>query len=590
MIENKNLILAVVLSVAVLLGFELFYKNTTPVPPQVADATAQPGQAPAPSAGQAPAAPSDALAVPPQAPGATAGKGPDMAPQVSRTEILAATPRVTIETPRLRGSITLKGGRIDDLTLANYRETLDKDSEAITLLNPRGVSNAYFAEFGWIAAAAKDGGKTAKVPDADTVWTASSRTLTPETPVTLSWDNGEGLVFSRIYEIDTNFMFKITQSVVNKGTGTVELFPYGLISRQGTPETSGFYILHEGMLGVNEGELKEVDYDDLQEQKLETNTGKGGWIGITDKYWLTALVPNKDAEVTKRYVYRKAGVVDTYQVDFLGTGVTVAPGGSNSAENRMFAGAKQVRILDGYEESLGIERFDLAIDWGWFYFLTRPIFYGLLWLETHVGNLGVAILLLTVGLKLAFFPLANKSYESMSKMKKLQPEMVKLRERFGDDKVKLNEEMMALYKREGTNPAAGCLPILLQIPVFFALYKVLFVTIEMRHAPFFGWIQDLSAPDPTNIFNLFGAIAWTPPEMLHLGVWPLLMGISMYLQQKLNPQPTDPTQAKIMMFLPVVFTFLLANFPAGLVIYWTWNNLLSITQQWVIMRRMGVKA
>ncbi len=590
MIENKNLILAVVLSVAVLLGFELYFKNTAP-PPQVAEtaATAQPGQTPAPAAGQAPGTPGDGLAVPPQAPGAPA-KAPGMSPQASRAQVLAATPRVAIETPRLKGSITLKGGRIDDLTLADFFETLDKNSKPITLLNPRGVSNAYFAEFGWIAAAAKDGGKAAKVPDADTVWTASSRTLTPDAPVTLTWDNGQGLVFSRTYEIDKNFMFKITQAVANKGTGAVELFPYGLVSRQGTPETSGFYILHEGLLGVNGGELTEVDYDDLQEKKLESSTGTGGWIGITDKYWLTALVPNKDAEVTKRYVYRKAGVVDTYQVDFLGTGVTIAPGATNSAENRLFAGAKQVKILDGYEESLGIERFDLAIDWGWFYFLTRPIFYGLLWLEVHVGNLGLAILLLTVGLKLAFFPLANKSYESMSKMKKLQPEMVKLRERYGDDKVKLNEEMMALYKREGTNPASGCLPILLQIPVFFALYKVLFVTIEMRHAPFYGWIQDLSAPDPTNLFTLFGAIAWTPPDVLHLGVWPLLMGISMFLQQKLNPQPTDPTQAKIMMFLPVVFTFLLAKFPAGLVIYWTWNNLLSIAQQWVIMRKMGVKA
>jgi YidC/Oxa1 family membrane protein insertase len=591
MIDNKNLILAVVLSVAVLLGFELYFKNTRPTP-QVAEtaATATPAPGQVQGQGQAPGLstgnPGGATALP-QAPGAS--QGPDMSPQASRTEILAATPRVAIATPRLKGSITLKGGRIDDLILADYRETLKKNSPPITLFNPRGVKDAYFAEFGWIAAAKNGAPKTA-VPDADTVWTPSSTTLTPDQPVTLTWDNGQGLVFSRTYEIDNNFMFKITQAVVNKGKNPVELFPYGLVSRQGTPKTSGFYILHEGLLGVNNGELKEVDYDELQEQKLESSTGTGGWIGITDKYWLTALIPNKDAEVTKRYVYRKAGVIDTYQVDFLGTGVSVAPGASGNAENRLFAGAKQVRILDAYEESLGIERFDLAIDWGWFYFLTRPIFYGLLWLEVHVGNLGLAILLLTVGLKIAFFPLANKSYESMSKMKKLQPEMLKLRERYGDDKVKLNEEMMALYKREGTNPASGCLPILLQIPVFFALYKVLFVTIEMRHAPFFGWIQDLSAPDPTTMFNLFGLIPWTPPDFLMIGVWPLLMGISMFLQQKLNPQPTDPIQARIMMFLPLVFTFLLATFPAGLVIYWTWNNLLSIAQQWVIMRKMGVKA
>ncbi|MEQ9554995.1 MAG: membrane protein insertase YidC [Rhodospirillales bacterium] len=590
MIDNKNLILAVVLSVAVLLGFELYFKNTRPTP-QVAEtsatATPAPGQAQGQAPGQSTGTPGDATALP-QAPGAS--QGPEMSPQASRAQVLAATPRVAIATPRLQGSITLKGGRIDDLILADYRETLKKDSPPITLFNPRGVKDAYFAEFGWIAAAAKNGAPTTKVPDADTVWTPSSSTLTPETPVTLTWDNGQGLVFSRTYEVDKNFMFKITQAVANKGTNTVELFPYGLVSRQGTPETSGFYILHEGLLGVNNGELKEVDYDDLQEQKLESSTGTGGWIGITDKYWLTALVPNKDADVTKRYVYRKSGVIDTYQVDFLGAGVSVAAGASGTAENRLFAGAKQVRILDGYEESLGIQRFDLAIDWGWFYFLTRPIFYGLLWLEVHVGNLGLAILLLTVGIKIAFFPLANKSYESMSKMKKLQPEMLKLRERYGEDKVKLNEEMMALYKREGTNPASGCLPILLQIPVFFALYKVLFVTIEMRHAPFYGWIQDLSAPDPTTVFNLFGLIPWAPPDFLMIGVWPLLMGISMFLQQKLNPQPTDPIQARIMMFLPLVFTFLLATFPAGLVIYWTWNNLLSIAQQWVIMRKMGVKA
>ncbi|MAO54388.1 MAG: membrane protein insertase YidC [Rhodospirillaceae bacterium] len=586
MIENKNLILAVVLSVAVLLGFELYFKNTTPAPQQTAE-TGQPGQ-PGQSPSALPGAPSSGAALP-QAPGAPAVPG-GPAPQATRTEVLAETPRVRIETPRLTGSISLKGGRIDDLILADYRETLEPDSDPITLLSPRGVKDAYFAEFGWISPAGADGKPAVKVPDADTVWTPSSKTLAPGTPVTLSWDNGQGQVFKRTYTIDENFMFTVAQTVENAGSDAVELFPYGLVSRQGTPETSGFYILHEGLLGVNNGELKEVDYDDLQETKQETSTGTGGWIGITDKYWLTALIPGKDTEVTKRYVYRKAGVVDTYQVDFLGAGVKVAPGASGAAENRLFAGAKQVKVLDAYEESLGIERFDLAIDWGWFYFLTRPIFYGLLWLEVHFGNLGLAILLLTVGIKLAFFPLANKSYESMSKMKKLQPEMTKLRERYGDDKVKLNEEMMSLYKREGANPASGCLPILVQIPVFFALYKVLFVTIEMRHAPFYGWIHDLSAADPTNLFTLFGLVPWPAPDIMHLGVWPLLMGISMFLQQKLNPQPTDPMQAKVMMFLPVLFTFLLAKFPAGLVIYWTWNNLLSIAQQWVIMRRMGVKA
>ena len=602
MIENKNLILAVVLSVAVLVGFEMFFKATqpTPSPEMMAEQQAQtgtppatPGQVPPPAAGTA--APQTPGAAIPHAPGTAPIAGVAQVPGVSRQQLLAKVPRVRIETPRLTGSIALKGGRIDDLILADYRETLDPNSPPITLLSPRGGKNPYFADFGWVSPSKPGAPGQAPVaihtvPGPDTVWKASGDVLSPDKPVTLTWDNGQGLVFSRTYAIDENFMFTVTQSVANSGTEAAQLFPFGLVSRQGTPEVSGFFILHEGLLGVNGGELKELDYDEMQEQKRVEENGRGGWIGITDKYWLAALVPNPKLDVTKRYHYFKSGVFDNYQVDYFGAAVNIPAGGSAAAENRLFAGAKETNKLDAYEEALGIERFDLVIDWGWFYFLTRPIFYGLLWINDHVGNLGIAILLLTVAIKLAFFPLANKSYVSMSKMKKLQPEMVKLRERYGDDKVKLNEQMMALYKREGTNPASGCLPILVQIPVFFALYKVLFVTIEMRHAPFYGWIKDLSAADPTTMFNLFGLIPWTPPEFMMIGVWPLLMGISMWLQQKLNPQPTDPLQAKIMMFLPVVFTFILAPFPAGLVIYWTWNNILSIAQQWVIMRKMGVSA
>ncbi len=609
MIDNKNLILAIVLSIAVLVGFEMFFMQGRPQPvpetPVAGDAAqpgtprapgqaapesppqAQaPGTVPPPSVDAAPPAPGTVI---PQAPGAMP------APGLDRQRLLAASPRVRIDTPRLQGSIALKGGRLDDLILADYFETLDADSPPITLLSPRGAADPYFADFGWVAPT-KPGqpGQAAlpahKVPGPDTLWTASGDVLAPGTPVTLTWDNGEGLVFQRTYEIDEDFMFTVTQSVTNSSDQPAQLYPFGLVSRQGTPETSGFFILHEGLLGVNGGELTELDYDEIQEQRRVEQTSTGGWIGITDKYWLAALVPDPKTEVTKRYHFFKSGVFDNYQVDYFGAAVTVPAGGTGVAENRLFAGAKEVNRLDHYEETIGIERFDLAIDWGWFYFLTRPIFYGLLWINSHVGNLGVAILLLTVAIKLVFFPLANKSYESMSKMKKLQPEMLKLRERYGDDKMKMNEEMMALYKREGTNPASGCLPILVQIPVFFALYKVLFVTIEMRHAPFFGWIQDLSAPDPTTMFNLFGLIPWDPPEILMIGIWPLLMGASMLLQMRLNPQPTDPIQAKIMMFLPILFTFLLAAFPAGLVIYWTWNNVLSMAQQWVIMRKMGVKA
>ena len=426
-----------------------------------------------------------------------------------------------------------------------------------------------------------------------TLWTASSSTLSPERPVTLSWNNGQGLIFKRTYAIDENYMFTVTQAVENTTGKPVTLHPYALMSRHGTPEVTGFYILHEGLLGVFDETLQEVDYDDMQENNSVQNVTTGGWLGITDKYWLVALVPNQKTPSTTRFTYRNDAGLEKYQADFLGTPVTIAAGASGQSVSHLFTGAKEVTLLDNYETDLGVARFDLAIDFGWFYFLTKPIFYTLIFINEHVGNFGVAILLLTVLIKLLFFPLANKSYVSMSKMKKLQPEMIKLRERYGEDKTKLNQEMMALYKREKANPASGCLPMLVQIPVFFSLYKVLFVTIEMRHAPFFGWIQDLSAPDPTNLFNLFGLIPWDPttilPDAMWIGVWPLFMGITMFLQQKLNPQPADPVQAKIFLFLPIMFTFLLARFPAGLVIYWAWNNLLSIIQQKVIMVKMGVK-
>lgn len=585
------MILAIVLSIAILVGFEAYFSMTRPAPdPQL---ISEQQAADVATGNTAPDAVSSLPSVDTSSYGGDlpnpAIEGIDMGAveSANRDEILASAQRVVIDTPRVDGSISLVGGQIDDLSLRNYREELDPSSKEIVVLLPKGMRNAYFADFGWVPGS---GSADVKMPATDTVWTADRSTLTPSKPVTLSWDNGEGLVFKKTYAIDDNFMFSVIQRVENTGNTATSAHTYGLISRRTTPEVTGFFILHEGMLGVFDETLTEVDYDEIQEQGVIEQSATGGWIGITDKYWLTALVPDQGKAVNSRFVHRQSDGVDRYQVDYLSEAMRIPAGGSIEFETHFFAGAKEVSLLDGYTDEFGVGRFDLAIDFGWFYFLTKPIFQALLWLNGHVGNLGVSILLLTVAIKLAFFPLANKSYVAMSKMKKLQPDMKKLREVYGDDKVKLNQEMMALYKREKANPASGCLPILIQIPVFFALYKVLFVTIEMRHAPFFGWIQDLSAPDPTTIFNMFGLIPWTPPDFLMIGIWPLIMGISMFLQQKLNPQPADPIQAKIFLFMPIMFTFLLARFPAGLVVYWAWNNTLSILQQWIIMRRMGVKA
>ena len=583
MIDNKNMILAVALSIAILIGFEMYFSKTRPVP---ADGQAQTElmkpkpAAPEVSRDQAspiPSTPPQQSSAVPTVPGVSAAGETS-----GRKAILKNGSRIQITTPRLHGSIALTGGRLDDLTLVDYRETLEEDSPEIVLLIPKGAKNAYYAEFGWVA------GEGQAVPDANTPWKADRKTLGTEAPVTLTWDNGKGLKFSRTFAIDDNYMFTITQMVRNTSANAATLYPYGLISRRGTPEVSGFYIIHEGLMGVADKTLSEIDYDDLQEKKQIKNSATGGWIGITDKYWMTALVPDQKAKVNTRYFYRREAGDDLYQADYLSAAVTVGPGQTASAENRLFAGAKEVAVMDAYNEDLGIDRFDLTIDFGWFYFLPKPIFYALLYINNIVLNFGVSIILLTMAIKLLFFPLANKSYTSMSKMKKLTPQIKKLRERYADDKTRLNQEMMALYKREKVNPAAGCLPILIQIPVFFSLYKVLFVNIEMRQAPFFGWIKDLSVADPTSLFNLFGLIPWTPPEFLMIGIWPLIMGITMFLQQKLNPQPTDPMQAKIFLFLPLMFTFLLARFPAGLVIYWAVNNVLSMAQQWFIMKRMGI--
>jgi len=509
----------------------------------------------------------------------------------TREAAIAEQPRVRIDTPRLHGSIALTGGRIDDLTLATYHDTVDPKSPEVVLLWPNGTKDPYFAEFGWVA-----GSPGIKVPGPDTKWTAAGGPLTPTAPVTLTWDNGAGLVYTRTISIDENYMFTVRDAVRNAGTEPVTLTPYGLISRTGTPHVAGYYILHEGLIGLVGNSLQEIKYSDttaLDPSKPPVDSS-GGWLGFTDKYWLTALVPPQDEAIKTKFQHVQEGGIDRYQADFLGPAVTVPADGTAANSMRLFAGAKEVNLLDAYADG-GIPRFDRAIDFGWFYFLTKPIFLTLQFFYGLIGNFGLAILLLTLIIKLLFFPLANKSYAAMSKMKLLQPEMVKIRERFPDDKARQQQEIMAMYKKVGANPLAGCLPIVVQIPVFFSLYKVLFVTIEMRHAPFFGWIHDLSAPDPTNIFNLFGLIPFDPTTVpvighfLHLGAWAIIMGITMWAQMKLNPAPPDPTQQMIFNWMPLIFTFMLASFPAGLVIYWAWNNSLSVVQQSVIMRKHGAK-
>lgn len=589
--ENRNFILAAVLCVAVLVGWQYFF--VTPPEPVASTETEQ--TLPADAAGTpAPADGSGLAPVPdttgkPQVDEQLGGAGLPVAASavLPRAIALEQSPRVTLDSPSVDGSISLTGARIDDLQLKNYRQTVDPTSPEIILLSPRGSENPYYAEFGWTAPASAN----VSLPGADTVWTQDTPgMLTPTTPITLSYDNGAGLTFRKTISLDEDYMFTIEQSVDNATAAAVTLYPYGLVARTGTPEIEGIWILHEGLIGYfpDTDGLQELDYDDLQETGSIRARTAGGWLGITDKYWMTALIPDQSTESRMSFSDTPVRGQDVYQADYLRDPVVVPAGGSTSTTDRLFAGAKVVNIIDGYEGQLGIESFELAIDWGWFYFFTKPLFLALLYIQGMVGNFGVAIIVITVLIKLAFFPLANTSYVAMSKMKKVQPEMMKLRERFADDKQRQQQELMELYKREKVNPLAGCLPILIQIPVFFALYKVLFVTIEMRHAPFFGWINDLSAQDPTSIFNLFGLIPFDPPSFLLIGVWPILMGITMYLQMKMNPAPTDEIQQQIFRWMPIIFTFVLATFPAGLVIYWTFNNAFSILQQWVIMRRQGV--
>ncbi|MCZ8375582.1 MAG: membrane protein insertase YidC [Beijerinckiaceae bacterium] len=575
--DNRNLLLAIVLSVGVMVGWNYFYG--APKIDQQRQA-AQQTQAAQPPAGQAPSS----TVLPSGAPAATAPAAQppagSVAALVTREAALARSPRVRIETPSLTGSIAVIGARIDDLSLVRYRETVDPKSPNIVLYVPDGAKDAYFADFGWL------GGQN--LPNENTQWQPSGDVLKPGTPLTLTYDNGQGLVFTRRIDVDDKYLFTITDSVRNNGAVPVALQNYGRVTRKGTPTVLGFYILHEGLIGYVADKLQEVSFDSIRKDKSKTFArSEGGWLGLTEKYWASALIPDQKKPFSAAFgangndpVYESAAITEVQQV---------APGASIESTIRLFAGAKEVNAINGYGDAFGVKNFDLMIDWGWFYFITKPMFWVMDKVFHLIGNFGVTILIVTVLIKLLFFPLANKSYESMAKMKAVQPEMLAIRDRFADDKMKQQQAMMELYKKEKINPMAGCLPVLIQIPVFFALYKVLFVTIEMRHAPFFGWIKDLSAQDPTNLFNLFGLLPFTPPSLFHLGIWPIIMGITMWVQMKMNPEPTDPIQKTMFAWMPVIFTFMLGSFPAGLVIYWAWNNILSVAQQYLIMKKMGTK-
>ena len=572
MTDNRNLIIAVILSLAIFGAWEFFIGAPQMKAEQARQAAAahHPKKEAAPGIPQAAAAP---------------------AAQLSRSDALKrGGARVAIQTPSVDGSLLLKGARLDDLRLKNYRETVDPKSAEIVLLSPQGSQYPYYAVFGFVGA---DGQKVA-VPDGSTVWKQDgSGALTPATPITLSWDNGHGLVFTRKIAVDDKFLFTVTDSVANKSGAKIALQPYAYVARDGVPQSQHYWVLHEGFVGYANG-LKDPSYDDFKDETPpKTFTATGGWLGITDKYWMATLIPPQDQPFDGSYS-AAPGQAKHYQADYrLGTR-TLAPGASTTVTHRLFAGAKVYDALNTYKSKYGIASFDYAIDWGWFWFITQPLFLLLDQFFHLIGNFGIAILLLTVVVKLVFFPIANAQYKSMAKMKKVQPQMERIKERFADDPQKQQQAMMELYRTEKVNPVAGCLPMLLIIPVFFSLYKVIFVTLELRHAPFYGWIHDLSAPDPTSLINLFGLLPFNPHAVLpsflgflSIGIWPILMGITQWFQTKLNPAPADPVQARMFAFMPLIFTFMFATFPAGLVIYYTWNNLLSVLQQYYIMRRQG---
>jgi YidC/Oxa1 family membrane protein insertase len=566
--DQRRLFITILASIGIMVGWQYLVRPYLPHPPAP----------PPPVAGTAAPAGQTNAALP---------TGAVVTGNAAQAPVSAEVPRLPVSGTKVSGSISLLGARIDDLVLDDYRDTLAPDSPKVHLLAPRGSGAPYFAQYGWSAPQ----GSNVKVPDDSSVWTASAPALHTGQPVTLSWDNGAGLTFQIKLSLDDHYMFAVQQSVKNTTGQPVTLLPYQRIRREYEPESSGYYVLFEGLIGVSGGTVHEMKYTEAKSTGDKAggvayeNASNGGWAGFTDKYWLAALIPDDAQSTDLRFVHNDSG----YQIDYHPAAEqSVPPGGEASTDSHLFAGAKVVSLLSAYETNQHIALFDYAVDWGWFWFITRPFFAAIDWIYAQTGNFGVAILVFTVCVKALFFPLANFSYRSMGRMKLLAPKIAELKERFKDDPQKQQSEMMQLYKAEKVNPASGCLPMLLQIPVFFSLYKVIFVTIEMRHAPFFGWIHDLSAVDPTNVFNLFGLIPFDPTQIsgfLHLGAWPLIMGVTMFLQQQLNPAPPDPVQARLFKFMPIVFTFMLAKFPAGLVIYWSWNNLLSIGQQWLIQRQ-----
>ena len=563
--DNRNLILAIVCSALLVIAYQIFFE--LPKQQRIAEQNQQN---------------IEELAI------ITPEKIEDKKLEtISENKVNISAPRINVENSSLIGSITLAGARIDDILLKNYTVSNDPLSDKIKLLKRTDEEAPYFVEFGWISSDNID------LPNDQSIWESKNSVLDPSKPLILKYKTKENLEFIRTIQINENYILSISDKVINNHSKSVNIFPYGLIRRTGLPKVDGLFILHEGPLAVIDEKLHEVDYNDLVDDgdQLIKSEKRGGWIGITDKYWLTALIPDQsdNSEFAFRYSKKSNG---QWQSDWRGSLKSIPPGKEIEVKSHLYVGAKIVSLLDKVEEDLKVPRFDLAIDFGWFYFLTKPFFYALNWLSGYLGNFGLAILGLTVIIKILFFPLANGSYRSMAKMRTLQPKLAELRERYKGDQQAINKAMMEMYRNEKVNPAAGCLPILIQIPVFFALYKVLYVTIEMRQAPFYGWITDLSAKDPTSILNLFGILPYSVntlpiPEFFQLGVWPLLMGLTMWLQMRLNPTPPDPVQARIFAWMPVVFTFLLATFPAGLVIYWTWNNLLSIGQQWLIMNQLN---
>ena len=556
--NQKNLFLAIIISMAIIFGFQLLVPQPERAP-VTEDNTAQE---------------SVSLDI----------QSTSSALLLDREQVLEETIRVTFDNSKIKGSINLEGGIIDDLVLEEYRETLDPTSDFITYLNPLGSQDAYYLDTGWVSP-----DSTIELPNNKSVWKADKSSIGINDPVKLTWQNSQNIIFEKIITLDEHYLFSVDQRVINNSGKSFDLYPFGLSKRQGLPEMQNFFILHEGPLSVTDGVLEEYDYDDLKDKKKIKLNSVGGWIGMTDKYWQTAIISDQNEPIQQTYSYSFAENTDNFQTDLVGAKIVVGDGDNVSHNLKLFAGPKIVQVIEQYMDEYGVQEFDRSVDFGWFYFLTKPIFHVLEFIFGYVGNFGWSIVIFTLLMRICFFPLAQASFKSMAKMKKLGPELQRLKEQYGDDRAGMQKEMMALYKREKANPIAGCLPILLQIPVFFSLYKVLFVTIEMRHAPFIGWIHDLSAPDPLGLLTLFGFVDWNVPgifQLFNIGIWPILMGISMFLQQKLNPAPVDKMQAKIFMFLPIVFTFVLGGFAAGLVIYWTTNNVLSMAQQYVIQRKI----